>query len=385
MKKIISILLCALILVSALSLTAFAETERGLVSFGNEDGSSFVYEFSKTEPEWTGDTDYIIRSGCTFVVPTNRVLNVPYTSSLTVEEGAHLVVNGQLNAVDEVHIYGKLTGDNVTGQENIKCYVQFPDLTDANINLGDKIDICYYLSESNDSYGDVGVDIEKYLPISDDGINTVNHTRYLPVLYNTYLYVRVKIQEEGTQDKYDDKLFPVKCNGVVVKFDQNACPILVTTGSEISYGSWVNDATYYNTYTISLPEGTGYTVYGRNGEIGEVTLKYGQAFSFRVELEQDYDKSAYQVYVFNGTGWTDLEKAELLDGIAPAVPDSEGYFTITNITGNHSVFVEGVLQNKMLDIFEQIFTIFRQIWEAITEIFNELFGEGGLNGLFGQA
>ncbi len=383
MKKFISILLCVLMLVSAMSVMAFAESA-DVVEFGNADGSVSQYVFEKEAPEWTNGKSYIIRSGCTFVVPSGRVLNVPYNSSLTVEKGAHLVINGQLNAVDEVHVYGKLTGDNITGQENINCYVEFADLTAPSINLGDKIDVVYYLSNANDAYGDIAVEIEDYLPISDDGINTVNNSKYLPVKYNTYLYVRVLIQEQGNEDRYDDKLFPVKCNGVVIPFSQNACPILVTTGSEITYGSWVNDSTYYNTYTVTLPEGEGYTVYGRNSEIGEVTLKHGQAFSFRVELEEDFNKSAYQVYVFNGNGWTDLEKAELLDGIAPAVPDAEGYYTITNITGNYSVYVEGVIPNQMLDIISQVFNIFRQIWEAISDIFTELFGEGGVAGLFGD-
>lgn len=387
MKKFISILLCALLLAGAMSsMTVFAEeTGRNTVYFGNEDGTATVYEFSKTEPSWVEYTDYVIRSGCTFVVRPDRVLNVPYTSSLVVEEGAHLVVNGQLNAVDEVKIKGKLTGSNITGQENIKCYVKFADLTSTAIDLGDKIDVSYFISENHDDpYGDVGVELEKYTILPDTGINGLTHDNYLPVPYNTYLYVRVLIHEQGTEDRFDDKLFPVKCNNVIVPFSQNACPVLITSGSEITYGSWINDSTYYNTYTITLPEGDGYTVYGRNGEIGEVTLKHGQSFSFRIELEEEYNQSAYEVYVYNGNNWTDLNKDEILAGIAPAIPDSEGYFTIANITGNHTVYVQGVMSNQMLDIIGQVFNIFRQIWGAIVEIFNTLFGEGGLGNLFGQ-
>ncbi len=384
MKKFISVLLCALMLAGAMSTIAFAETA-DVVEFGNADGSVSQYVFEKTEAEWVNGKSYIIRSGCTFVVPSGRVLNVPYNSSLTVEKGAHLVVNGQLNAVDEVHVYGKMTGENVTGQENVTCYVEFADLTASNVNLADKIDIRVYLSNENDAYGDVEVELDEYLAIADDGVNPINNSKYLPVKYNTYLYVRVLIQEQGNEDRFDDKLFPVKCNGVVIPFSQNACPILVTTGSEITYSSWVNDSTYYNSYTISLPaiDSVGYTVYGRNSEVGEVVVKHGQSFSFRVELEEEYNKSAYQVYVFAGNGWTDLEKEELLEGISPAVADSEGYFTITNITSNHTVYVQGVMENEMLDLFSTIFNIFRQIWEAISEIFTELFGEGGIAGLLG--
>ncbi len=379
MKKIISILLCALMLVSALCVPVFAEETDNVIEFTDS-----VYEFSKDKGELGEEKNYIIKSGCTFVVPAQRTLNVPYSSTLTVEEGAHLVVNGQLNAVGDVAIYGKMTGLNVSGQENITCYVEFPDLTASNIKLDDKINVCYYLGKTNDPYGDVGVAIADYVLVDDTGIISEETGNYLPVPYNTYMYVRVLIEENGSEDKYDDKLFPVKCNNVVIPFNQNACPILVTAGSEISFDPWVNDSTYYNTYTIILPEGDGYTVYGRNGELGEVTLKYGQAFSFRVELEEDYNQSVYQVYVYNGNGWTDLTKEELLEGIAPAVPDAEGYYTIANITGNHSIYVEGVISNEMLDMFSQVFNIFRQIWEAITKIFNALFGEGGsLDGIFG--
>lgn len=380
MKKLLSVLLCTMLLVCSLSFTAFAET----YTFGNDDGSASEFLFDLEQPEWTNNNEYVIKAGCTFVVPSGRVLNVPVNSTLIVEEGAHLVVNGQLNAVGDVHIYGKLTGNNITGQENILCYIAFPDLSADTVKLDQKITVKYYLSGNDDYYGDVNVPLDSYLTVASDGIVPGRNSNLLPVPYNTYLYVRILINEATGEDRYDDKLFPVKCNGVVVPFAQNACPVLVTTGGEISYGSWVSDSTYYNTYTIVLPEGEGYTVYGRNGEYGTITLKYGQSFSFRVELEEEYDQSAYQVYVYNGTGWTNLEKDDLLAGIEPAVPDAEGYYTINSITGDYSIFVEGVISNQVLDIFGQVFNILRQVWEAVVEIFNELFGEGGLSGLFGQ-
>lgn len=369
MKKIISILLCALLLVSSFAFTASATNPT--VSFGNEDGTPVEIGYgtdpddATVNPDWVSNRSYVIRKGCTFVIPSGRTLNVPLNSTLTVEAGAKFVVNGQLNVSGEMFVYGTLQGTNITGAGSIKCEVRFPNLSDANNKLDDKIQVRYFISENSDYYGDVNVDLNTYTSVPSDGANVM-------VDYNKYLYVRVMINEAAGEDRYDDKLYPVYHNNTLVPFAQNACPIRVTTSGDISYGSWKTDNSYYNSYTILLPEGEGYTVYGRNGEYGEITLKYGQAFSFRVELEEDFNKSDYLVYVYNGTGWTNLEKDDLLAGIEPAVPDAEGYYTINSVTGNYSIFVEGVLSNEMLDIFGRVFSIFRQIWDAIAQIFAEL-------------
>lgn len=380
MKKVISILLCALMLVSSFAFSASAANP--IEAFGDENGTSveisygFDLDDPTVNPDWVSNRDYVIRKGCTFVVPSGRTLNVPLNSTLTVEPGAHFVVNGQLNVAGEMFVYGKLTGTNITGSGNIKCEVRFPSLADANVNLNNKIEVRYYVSPlQGDEYGDINVPIENYTAVASDGAKIM-------VDYNKYLYIRILIKEAPGEDRYDDKKYPVFYNSSKVDFKQNGCPVLVITSGDVSYGSWMQDTTYYNTYKITLPEGEGYTVYGRNGEFGEVTLKYGQAFSFRVELEEDFDKSDYLVYVYNGNGWTNLEKDDLLAGIEPAKPDAEGYYTINSITGEYSIFVEGVVSNEMLDIFSQVFTIFRQIWETITEIFNELFGGMNLGDMF---
>lgn len=381
MKKIISILLCVMMLVG--SLTIASALELPTIEFGNSDGSTSEYVYDKQSTPWVQDTNYVIKSGCTFVIKAGAILNVPYGSSLTVEKGAHLVANGQLNAIDKVVIEGKLSGNNITGQDNISCAVEFPSLADPLVNLDGKIAVKYYVDE--DYYGDVGDPeeeeapevhpLDKYKPIAATG-----ETIYVP--YGYYLFVNIHINEAidkngKEEDRYDDKLFTVLCNNVILPFEQNACPTQVKSGSEISYGSWVSDSTYYNTYTITLPEGEGYTVVGRRGEMGEVTLKYGNSFSFRVELEEDYNQSPYEVYVYDGYGWTDLDKESILAGITPAVPDAEGYYSISNIKGDYSIFVEGVVSNDMLDIMQTIFNIFKQIFEAITSIFNQLFGGTG--------
>lgn len=370
MKKLVSILLCALMLVSSLTLTAFAEN----IVYGDSD-DELAYSLPADEV-WESGNTYVVKSGSTFVVPSGRTLNVPLNSTLTVEEGAHFVVNGQLNVSGEMFVYGKLTGTNITGAGNIQCEVRFPALADPNNNLADKISVAYYLSKTADQYGDVNVAISDYTLVKTDGEKVL-------VPYNTYIYVRVLISEAPGEDRYDDTLYPVFHNSSRVGFAQNACPILVTTAGDISYGSWKKDNTYYNSYTIELPEGEGYTVYGRNGEYGTITLKHGQSFSFRVELEEDYDQSAVQIYVYNGSGWTSLEKDELLAGIKPAVPDAEGYYTINSITGDYSIFVEGVMPNEVMDIFAQIFNIFQQIWKAIMDIF-ETIGLGDMLAGLGQ-
>ncbi len=358
MKKVISIFLCVMMLVCSLSFTASAAD----VIYGDtEDELSYQLP---ADVVWETGNHYVIKAGSTFAIPSGRTLNVPLNSTLTVEKGAHLVVNGQLNVSGEMFVYGKLTGTNIMGTGSIKCEVRFPSLADPAVSLDKKISVRYYVSDDSDYYGDINVDLNDYTIVPDDGAAVM-------IDYNKYIYLRVVITEAAGEDRYDDKLYPIFYNSTRIPFAQNACPVLVTTSGDVSYGSWKTDSTYYNTYKIILPEGEGYTVYGRNGEYGEVTIKHGQAFSFRVELEEEYNKSDYVVYVYNGTGWTNLEKDDILAGIEPAVPDAEGYYTISSITGNYSIFVEGVLSNEMLDIFSQVFNIFKQVWEAISAIFAE--------------
>lgn len=383
MKKVISILLCALLLIGSFAFSVSAEETRNTVAYGNADGSKAEIQYSADWGDFTNNTDYVIRSGCTFVIPSGLHLAVPVTSTLTVEEGAALYINGSLNVMGEAHIYGKLdaTESGLTGQQNVLCYVSFPDLTGS--LLAEKIQVKCYKSNESEDYGDINVSFDNYLSVYSNGTVQSYNSNLLPVPYNTFLYIRVFINEAQGEDRYDDKLVVVKCNGVAIPFAQNGCPIQVTTGSEITFGNWVNDSAYYNTYIVELPEGEGYTVYGRNGEIGKVTLKYGQSFSFRVELEEEFNKSDYAVYVYNGLGFTNLDKDDLLEGIEPAVADAEGYYTIDSVTGNYSISVQGVVSNQMLDIFSQVFNVLKQVWETVMQIFNELFGEGGLGNLFG--
>ena len=365
MKKFISILLCTMLLVGSLCATAYAAEPGNTITYGGN--GTLEYALPATE-EWQSYNTYIIESGCTFVIPSGRTLNVPLNATLKVMNGAHLVVNGQLNVSGEMEVYGKLSGTNITGTGSKKCEVRFPNL-EANSNvLNSVIEVGYYCNNNNpsDYYGDVGTDITTYTRVASTG-------QSIMVEYNQYLFIHVYIKEAVGVDKFDDKLYPVFYNNTRVPFAQNACPVLITTSGDVSYGDWRDDGReFYNTYTITLPEGEGYTVYGRNGEYGEITLKWGDAFSFRVELEEEFNKSDYVVYVYNGNGWTNLEKDALLAGIEPAKPDAEGYYTIPSITGNHSIFVEGVLSNEVLDIFGQVFSILKQVWEAIVGIFNEL-------------
>ena len=378
MKKVISILLCALLLVSSLAFSASADETKTLVQFGNADGTPMQIAYDASMSDWTNKTEYVILPGCTFVIPSGRLLNVAFDSSLVVMEGATLQVNGQLNVTGEMNVYGTLRGENIVGTGPINCQVRFPSIEQNNLDLDSKIKVHYYLSGNDDMYGDIAAKPENYKTVLSYGEDIM-------VPYNTYIFVRIEIRENGDEDKYNDALYPLYHNSTRVQFAQNACPILVTTAGDISYGSWKEDSTYYNTYTITLPEGTGYTVYGRNGELGEVTVKHGQSFSFRVELEEEYNQSAYEVYVFNGNGWTDLDKDEMLEnGIKPAVADANGFYTISGVKGNYSIFVEGVVTNEMLDIMSTIFNLFRQIWETIAQVFAELFGEGGLGSIFGS-
>ena len=142
-------------------------------------------------------------------------------------------------------------------------------------------------------------------------------------------------------------------------------------------------AVFLNTYRIDLPNKEGYTVYGREGEVGAtdqtVYLKYGKPFSFRVEIDPAYDKSPYKVYIVSGYGWTNMDTDTILKDLQPAQPDSDGYYTIPSVESDYTVFVIGVIENATVEKVGGIFEQVKSIFEMIRKFFAQFLAMFGIN------
>lgn len=366
MKKTLSVILAVLMVVCCLPMAAFAENTYEFTVSGSFESSNQLE---------SGNT-YRIASGVTMTVPTGLTVYLPSNTKLFVEAGAKLVVNGQLTTIDgsQLYIHGVLVGAaNVGGSGECLAQYRFPSLASqglVNNETGeDRIAVSYSTSTNGNAYEDQKNPL-KYTPVPNSGANV-----YIPL--NQYVYIKAHIIEpDETKDiKYDDALMNVYANGVGVQFTQGSHIMRVGSSADITYGNWTTDDDFLQTYKVYLPSNKGYTVYGRNGEHSEpgatVYLKYGQSFSFKVEIEPEYDMSKYEVYIYNGYGWTDLDTETILKDIAPAKPDEYGYYNIDSIKGDTTVYVIGVVKNETITLVGDILSMIRSIFETIRALFEQ--------------
>ena len=83
-----------------------------------------------------------------------------------------------------------------------------------------------------------------------------------------------------------------------------------------------------NTYTVTLPTGTGYTVTAQDGSSSPV--EHGGSYSFTVAIGDGYQKGDDFAVMANGVSLT---------------ADGGGVYTITDITQSQTITVEGVVKN----------------------------------------
>ena len=365
MKKTFAVILSILMLLSCIPVMSNAATST------DYEGTRY---FEDSNELVSGGT-YTVRSGV-LTVPSNMTVYVPINAILTVCEGAKLVVLGSLVVQGTLDVEGELFGSEritVNAGGRATADVTFPALKNA--GLEGRVNVYYATSTTGSIYEDQTEGFE-YKPVSAAGT-----VQQVPI--NEYLYVKTEIIEPDERfDMYDNSKILVKFNLLGVEYTQGSSHALVTTSIKVSYGEWTKDADFYNEFNLYLPTGEGYTVYGREGEqsaLGEtVKLKYGQPFAFKVEIDPEYDMSAYEVYVYNGYGWTNLDTSTLLAGIEPVQPDADGYYYIKEVKGEHTIFVVGVMKNETLLMVGNILDLVRNIFEMISEFFGELLAMLGL-------
>lgn len=375
MKKVLAVFLSVLMLACCIPFSASA-------------AETITYEasanFTASNELLSGNT-YIIPKDVTMTVPSGLTLYVPAGAILRVEEGAKLNVLGQIAVLDggSLFVEGFLNGaSNITvnGNGTALAELRFPALDKTSGLIGPdgkpRIQVSYGSSTNGNIYEDTQGTVAFY-SVGAQGAS-------VQVPLNQYLYIKADIVEpDPTFDKFDDALMNVYFNGVGIPYTQGSHHTLLTTAGDITYSSWVSDNYFLNTFNIYLPTGEGYTVYGREGEQsanGEtVKLKYGQSFSFKVEIDPEFDMSSYEVYVYNGYGWTNLDTSTLLKDIAPAVPDEYGYYHIDEIKGEHTIYVVGVVKNETLLMIGDILDMVRNIFEMISGFFMEILALLGIS------
>lgn len=337
MKKLISVLLIAVLLIASVPFVVTADT---------------IDTDIDVDTTISGDG----------IIPADKIITL--TKTLIIAPGASLTVYGQLKIgfggsiiVDgTLNVYGKVT--NVAGAD--------PVVRGQGVIMN-----------------------AVTLPGSKPGLYTVYKMTYDPILKiyheeevatsTTYLVEsggEFAFNVKMLQPQHDPVTFPVKANGMTV---YNEAGYFKVTGIVEPINFTFGDP-QIKIFKVRLPKGEGYIVAAR-GQAGvpdsEVTdvvyIKYGEDLEFTLRINENYDKSSnIQVYV-NGN---------------LVVPDAYGYYRVpalgTDGATSYQIDVFGVVSNELSDtltaviqLFKNIFEAFKGIIDALREIFAELGGIGG--------
>ncbi len=353
MKKTLAIILCAVMLLASVPVMGFA-------------AETTIHD---------GET-LTIASGETYTVSSGDTLYVSTGASIVVEEGGKLVVNGSIITYtnSDVWINGTLVGaKNISGLGDVAVQVRFDDLSKYAVT-SEAVTVSYAFADTVS--GDVNEEIE-YTALNPAAATSV----YVPL--NSYLFIKAEIgKEEEAQlghNKYDDSLFNVYMNGAIVTFGAGNHYVQLTTGADITYDTWEGYNKYLSTFPVYLPSGEGYTVYSKTGEKDTVKVQYGTPLSFTLEIDEEYDMSAYEVYIYNGYGWTNLDTSTLLGSLEPAQPDEYGYYHIPAVVGDTTVYVVGVMKNETITMLGDILAMIKNIFEMFSSLLAEFFAMLGIN------
>lgn len=369
MKKVLSVFLAALLIACCMPFSVFAaattETFNASANFTSSD-------------QLHSDTEYIIPDGVTMTVPTNITLYIPAHARLTVNEGGRLNVLGSIVIMDfgELYASGVIDhGSNIEvskNADNAAAMVQmrFPDLNGDAVKLADKITVAF-------SYDDV-----------DQSVPVGGGSYFVPLNKEIKIDAHI-IEPRADRDKFDDSLLKVKFNNVGLSYVTGATvgtgyfTTTATTGGDISFAKWTNDSDFLTTKRIVLPSGEGYEVLPRYPDKiqktadGTIVVKYGDPFSFYVDLDEAYDMSRYEVYIYNGYGWLNLGEVDeetgtfSLDKIN-AQPDAYGYYNVSSVTGDLTITVTGVMKNSTINLIGNLMDTFRNIFNMLKEFIESL-------------
>lgn len=376
MKKVIAIILSALLVACILPVAAFADDT--VVFSANADIiASDAFE---------SGTSYVIPENVTITVPAGVTLYIPANSKLTVEIGGKLIVNGAVNVQKggELFVAGTIiNSDNVAGEGEKSAELRFPE-HDVYCSCGNGDD-CTAITIS------AGIEDFTGTKVTYDKVNSGESKA---IELGTNVYVKVEIAEPVAKyDMYDDDYVAVYFNGVTVPGTDGVHVTKVSTASDVTFTKFDGSEYFYTDCKVIIPNVTGYTVEtsdGRTGADGEYVVKFGTPVAFKVILDEDYDQSPYEVYIHNGAGYTNGvvevdgepitdESGALLyiSGIDKAQTDEYGYYNFT-VRGDSTIHVVGVISNEKMQAVGDILSVIRNVFEMIRSFMAQILALFGI-------
>lgn len=388
MKKVISLILCAIMLFGCLPMMSFAEDEP-IMELTTFTGSDMI---------GSGKTA-VVKAGTTFEVPSSTTLYVPEGATLKVEAGAELNIRGSIIVMDNavLSVEGEIkNGGNVTlnsDRANAYVLISYPSLEDCGA-ASDWIDSikCWYGDTATADMEEKGLHEIAELKTNDNKLDLESGGSFAFPL-NKFLFVDVDIFEPvPDRPRFDESKFMIFFKGTGLGYKQGYSSCKVSNSGELSFTKWVNESDFYKMCRIQLPSGEGYEVIGRDCEVssdGTVYIKYGEPFSFRVEIEEAYDMSNYEVYIYNGYGFLNIDTTTGTSDNRQfkATPTGDGWYTfsmldsetgkiVNKVIGDSTVNVIGVVKNdtinmigSILETIKSVFNMLKEFFEGIIEAF----------------
>ena len=133
-------------------------------------------------------------------------------------------------------------------------------------------------------------------------------------------------------------------------------------------------------FDITLPKTEAYYVITDKNEVERVDVEFGKTLSFRVVLEEEYDKSDYYVYVNS----LYQEPADFGYYRIAGPLTSDGFATAGGVQDDLTITVMGVTSNEsqeqlsgIVAMLQEIFSIIKEIFSYFTSIFDGLGSIGG--------
>lgn len=194
------------------------------------------------------------------------------------------------------------------------------------------------------------------------------------------VYILVTADENGSW--IDTSRMKLTINGqeatayATVDNDRGVFCITPTNSIEVSVASLAYKD-IVKLFDVTLPKTEGYYVITKDGVVDQATVEFGKTFSFRVVLNPEYDKSKIVVYVNTFAiepdeyGYYDIQGKE----------ESVGFALAGGVQDDLSIQVMGVAPNERVEqmnnivsFIKEIFDVFRSIFAYFQDLFAGLFG-----------
>ena len=395
MKKIIAVLLAAVMAVGILPIAALAADPIEITAETYADNSSVTLGGNRSYKLLAGNTA-VIKEGDTWTVEAGSTLIV--YGELDIK--GTLVVNGNVRGVDDGKVVAKCWTDdsgatykhctienvrNICGNEtnsekryfaevHMPALSQYPGFTDP----AHQLRVRYLSSATGSEYDYIYSDV--YYPYLEnpeeseprwyfaDVYTSPDYnpaTGMLTVPLNQYLFLYFDFLNDGAvAKKYDGSRMTVYFNKNRADAAKGVCthlmdrsgamefrPTVIANQINAAYNVW-KDSYFLRQERIYIPSGNGYTTFGVNGEISAndqtVRLNYGEEFTFRVTIDSAYSDSAYAVYLVRGYKWNERNHEDTLENMVDEVYVDE-YGELQHFVWKFEDYHEGEQQKVYID------------------------------------